>query len=184
MATVGTPAMTLEQFKALPEGPPHFEFEEGEPIPMTSPSLEHQDIVDALVLALKPFVRQQHLGRVIREVDVYLPDGRVYIPDLSFLSTDRLHLVSPEDRKIHGAPDLVVEVTSSDPERDRVHKLRVYHENAVAWYWIVDGATLAIEEYHATPEGYLRTASIAHGEEFHPQLFAGLAINLAALLGT
>src|SRR6516165_8483222 len=98
MATAGTLRMTLEQYKALPEGPPHFEFEEGELVPMTSPIPEHQDAVDAVKEPLRHFVQQQHLGRVFREVDVYLPDGRVYIPDLSFLATDRLHLLSPEDR--------------------------------------------------------------------------------------
>jgi Uma2 family endonuclease len=50
-------------------------------------------------------------------------------------------------------------------------------------YWIVDSDTLTIEEYHATPEGYLRTASIAAGEEFHPRLFPGTGMNLTALLG-
>jgi Uma2 family endonuclease len=184
MATAVAQPMTLEQYRALPEGPPHFEFEEGELIPMTSPAPEHQTIVMLMGYRLWEFVRQQKSGEVFMEVDVYLPDGRAYIPDLSFLSTDRLHLVNPEDRKIHGAPDLAVEVTSSEPERDRVHKFRVYYDNGVPWYWIVDTATLAIEEYHATPQGYLRTASVGAGEEFHPQLFAGFKINLAALLGT
>jgi Uma2 family endonuclease len=184
MATAAAQRMTLEQYKALPEGPPHFEFEEGELIPMTSPAPEHQTIVMRMGNLLWEFVRKQKLGELFMEVDVYLPDGRGYIPDLSFLSTDRLNLLNPDDRKIHGAPDLAVEVTSSEPERDRVHKFRVYYDNGVPWYWIVDAATLAIEEYRATPQGYLRTASIAAGEEFRPQLFAGLAINLASLLGS
>jgi Uma2 family endonuclease len=78
---------------------------------------------------------------------------------------------------------MVVEVTSSMPERDRVHKFRVYYDNGVPWYWIVDSITLAIEEYYATPQGYLRTASVASGEEFRPQLFPGLSINLQVLIG-
>jgi Uma2 family endonuclease len=183
MAMTGTQRMTLEEYRALPEGPPFYEFEEGELILVASPTPEHQDIVGELSHALRQFVRQQQLGRVFMDVDVYLPDGRGYIPDLSFLSTDRLHLLDPTDRKIHGSPDLVVEVTSSTPARDRVHKFRVYYDNAVRWYWIVDSDTLAIEEYHATPEGYLRTASIAAGEEFHPRLFPGLSLNLTAVLG-
>jgi hypothetical protein len=61
--------------------------------------------------------------------------------------------------------------------------LRVYYGNGVPWYWIIDANTLAIEEYQATPQGYLRTASVAPGEEFRPQLFPGLMINLQVLLG-
>jgi Uma2 family endonuclease len=183
MAMTEMKRITFEEFRSLPEGPPYYEFEEGELVMAASPTPEHQDIIIELGYTLRQFVRQHQLGRVFMEVDVYLPDGRGYIPDLAYLSTDRLHLLSATDRKIHGAPDLVVEVTSSLPERDRVHKFRVYYNNGVPWYWIVDSTTMAIEEYHATPQGYLRTASIAAGEEFRPQLFPELMINLTALLG-
>jgi Uma2 family endonuclease len=183
MAMPGAKRMTLEEFRAMPEGPPYYEYEEGELILVASPSPEHQDVVSELSHVLRQFVRQQQLGRVFMEVDVYLPDGRGYIPDLSYLSSERMHLLNPIDRKLHGSPDLVVEVTSSAPARDRVHKFRVYYGNGVPWYWIIDANTLAIEEYQATPQGYLRTASVAPGEEFQPRLFPGLVINLQVLLG-
>ena len=80
------------------------------------------------------------------------------------------------------APDLAVEVTSSEPDRDRVHKLRLYYENGVPWYWIIDSGNLSIEEYRVTPEGYVRKSSIAAGEEFRPGLFPGLVFNLTALV--
>lgn len=184
MGIVETRRMTLEEFRALPEGPPYYEFEEGELIPMGSPTLEHQDLVGELASVQRRFVRERKLGRVCMEVDVILPDGRVYIPDVRFVSTERLdERLGHPDRKIHGAPDLVVEVTSSSPERDRVSKFRVYYENGVPWYWIVDGETLAIEEYRATPEGYLRVSSTAAGERFRPRLFPEHSIDLAALVG-
>lgn len=184
MAIAQEKRVTLEEFKSLPEGPPHYEFDEGELIPMGSPTLEHQDLVGELASLLRRFARERRLGRVCMEVDVYLPDGRVYIPDVSFVAADREgELLCAPDRKIHGAPDLVVEVTSSNPERDRVHKFRVYYANGVPWYWIVDSETLAIEEYRATPEGYLRAGSTAPGEAFRPSLFPGLSIELAALIG-
>jgi hypothetical protein len=129
MAIAETGRMTLEEFRALPEGPPYYEFEEGKLIPMGSPTVEHQDLVGELASLLRRFVRERKRGRVCMEVDVYLPDDRVYIPDISFVSTERVDdLLGFPDRKIHGAPDLVVEVTSSNPERDRVRKFRVYYE--------------------------------------------------------
>jgi Uma2 family endonuclease len=150
MAGTGAQSMTLEEFRALPEGPPYYEYVQGELILVASPTPEHQDIVGELSHVLRQFVRQQQLGRVVMEVDVYLPDGRGYIPDLAYLAAEHLHLLNPTDRKIHGSPDLVVEVTSSRPARDRVRKFRVYYGNGVPWYWIVDSDTLAVEEYHAT----------------------------------
>ena len=128
MAMTEMQRVTLEEFRTLPEGPPYYEYEEGEMILVASPTPEHQDVVGVLWNVLWQFVRQHQLGRVVMELDLYLPDGRAYIPDLAYLSTERLHLLSPSDRKIHGSPDLVVEVTSSTPARDRVHKFRVYYE--------------------------------------------------------
>jgi Uma2 family endonuclease len=183
MATVTPQRMTLEQFRALPEGPPNVEFEEGEVIPVPSPTLRHQRIVLKLGSQLMEWAEQRKLGLVCISVDVYLPDGRCFVPDLQFLLTDHLNLIDPEDQKIYGVPDLAVEITSSDPDRDRVHKFHIYYDNGVPWYWIIDSDNLAIEEYRATPEGYVRKSSVASGEEFRPGLFPGLVINLATLLG-
>jgi Uma2 family endonuclease len=183
MATIDVrKLMTLAEFEQLPVGPPHYEFEAGEAIPVTSPTPEHQDVVDVLVSATRQHVREHRLGRVFREVDVYLADGRVYIPDISFLSSERLHLLDPSDRKIHGAPDLVVEAMSSDAARDRIHKFQVYYRNGIQWYWLVDVENRTIEEYRATPEGFVLAIGVDSGEDFHPQLFPGLVINLASLL--
>jgi len=37
--------VTIDEFRALPEGPPYFEFEQGELIPMASPNRRHQEIL-------------------------------------------------------------------------------------------------------------------------------------------
>jgi Uma2 family endonuclease len=175
--------MTMAEYRALPEGPPYYEYEKGKLILMPSPTSIHQDVILELAHRVKHFAREHHLGQVFVSVDVYLPDEEHgYIPDLSFVSTAHSSIHSSDDLKLHGAPDLVVEVLSTDPERDRVEKFRVYYNNGVRWYWIVDPERLTIEEYHAAPEGYVRTASIMSGEEFKPGLFEGLVINLATLV--
>ncbi|MDB5302337.1 MAG: hypothetical protein JWO87_4000 [Phycisphaerales bacterium] len=178
--------MTMREFQALPEGPPYFEFERGELIPMVSPTSRHQDLMFVLTRALKDFTLQRRLGRVFFDVDVYLPDDEHgYIPDITYLSVAKLHLHHEAgDQKIHGAPDLIVELVSTDTHRDRVEKFRAYYDNGVAWYWMVDSKDLTIEEHQWTPEGYLRTATVATGEDFRPRLFDGLIINLAAMLKT
>jgi Uma2 family endonuclease len=48
MAMTGTKRMTLEEFRAMPEGPPYYEYEEGELILVASPTPEHQDVVGIL----------------------------------------------------------------------------------------------------------------------------------------
>ena len=174
--------MTLEKYKALPEGPPKFEFENGELIPKTQPTPEHQDVLVEICHVLRRHVRRGKLGRVFMEPDVYLPDGRGYIPDVVFLSNERLGLYDERSKSIHGAPDLCVEVLSTRPSRDLVDKFRVYAQNKVLWYWVVDPIELTVEEYQLKDGTYDRTTSVAAGEKFAPALFVGLTINLKTLL--
>jgi Uma2 family endonuclease len=174
--------MTLEEYKALPEGPPKFEFENGEVIPMTQPMPEHQDVLVELCPAMRTHVGRHRLGRVFMEPDVYLPDGRGYIPDVVVLSEPRLALYDVTTKSIHGSPDLCVEILSTRPSRDLVDKLKVYADNQVPWYWVVDPMGLTIEEYRLTPGGYERTALIPAGQAFHPALFPGFTVDLKKLL--
>lgn len=176
--------ISLQEYKSLPEGPPFFEFEKGRLIPMPSPTPRHQDVVLETAYSIKQFATSNRLGRVFMEVDVFLPDGEhAYIPDISFVSAGREQLHEQTDQKIHGAPDLVIEVTSTEPERDRFEKFDAYFRNGVRWYWIIEPDALTIEEYFATPEGYVRAAGVTAGEVFRPKLFAGLTIDLAKLIG-
>lgn len=176
--------MTLEEYKALPEGKPKVEFENGELVPMTQPTPEHQDVLLELCHALRAFVRKHDLGRVFMEPDVYLPDGRGYIPDVAFLSKVRIGLYDETSKSIQGSPDLCVEVLSTRPSRDLVDKYKVYAENQVPWYWVIDPVTYHVEEYRllGTEGEYERTASVGAGEVFRPGLFAGFAIELRALV--
>ncbi len=182
MANVQVRPMTLEEFLALPQGPPYYEFEEGEMIPLASPTIRHQDICDELVFSLKQFVRPRNIGRIIREVDVVLPSGRVLVPDIVFVSEPRLALLMPTDKRLEGAPDLVVEITSSDSERDRVDKFKTYFENGVEWYWIVDRETLEVEEYRAGRTDFELKSLAESAETFRSTLFDGLEVNLARKL--
>jgi Uma2 family endonuclease len=172
---------TIDDFNALPVGPPNYEFDEGEIIPLASPTITHQDVIDEFIIQLKPYVRKNALGRLFREIDVYLPDGRVYVPDFGILTATNTGIRSPIDGKIHGTPSMVAEVTSSDDARDRTRKFHVYLDNGVEWYWLIT-QSLIIEEYHAVASGYVRVSSTAPGEVFRPQLFPGLEIKLATLL--
>lgn len=177
------PKMTLEEFRALPEGPPDYEFEKGEVIPLPRPHGQHQRVLKRLLGLLDRHVSFNRLGEVWPEVDVELSAHRSYVPDLCYLSREHQEAYSEEDGKIHGAPDLVVEIVSrSSASRDRLRKMTGYFEAGVPWYWLVDSHDLGIEEYRATPQGYLRTASVEAGDTFRPGLFPGLEINLQALL--
>ena len=184
-APVTRQRMTLEEFFAIPEGPPYYEFEEGELIPTVKPHGRHQEVAAALIAELRPHIMKAKLGRLWPEIEVRLPGHtRVYAPDLVFLAAHHLDRYSDADGRIHGAPDLAVEILSPGTERrDRTTKLRAYQQAGVAWYWLVRPGDLWIEEYRLTPEGYVLAQAAPPGESFSPGLFPGLSIDLAALMG-
>jgi Uma2 family endonuclease len=175
--------ITKAEFYALPEGPPDFEFEHGEVIPMPRPHSRHQDIAIALARVLSVYVVRTQLGRCWAEIDVDLNETLSYIPDLVFLAKEHLTYHSDKEGKIRGVPDLVIEIVSrSNPGRDRVTKFNNYLAAGVPWYWLVDAESLVQEEYHAEGGRYWRTAAAEAGEPFRPLVFPGLELNLKTLL--
>ena len=110
----------------------------GELIMAPSPTSYHQAVAGKLYRMLSDFVEGASLGQVFyAPLDVVLSDVDVVQPDLLFISTARMHILT--DANIQGAPDLVVEVLSpSTASRDWRIKLDVYAEHGVQEYWVVD----------------------------------------------
>ncbi|MDI6792410.1 MAG: Uma2 family endonuclease [bacterium] len=185
-ATISSPQkheVSLEEFRNLPEGPPDYEFEEGEVIPLARPHGRHQLVLIRLGAALVSYITQRKAGRIWPEIDVELTERKSYVPDLVYLAQEHLDRMG-NDGKIHGAPDLVVEVSSPGTvSRDRVTKFNAYLEAGVSWYWIIDPQELTIEEYNRHEDGYYwRTKSIDAGDVFRPDLFPGLELNLKEMM--
>ncbi len=188
MAETGAPSggartMTQAEFRQLPEGPPDFEFEYGVLIPMPRPHSRHQDIVTALARVIPVYVARNGLGRCWVEIDVELTTELTYVPDLVFLATEHLARHHEEDGKLHGVPDLAVEIVSRhNPGRDRVTKFNNYLAVGVPWYWLIDAESLVVEEYHAEAGHYVRTSAAEAGQLFRPELFPGLELDMQGLL--
>jgi Uma2 family endonuclease len=175
--------LTLDDFFALPEGPPYFELEAGALVTMPRPHERHQMILAALIAVLWPHITSRKLGRIWPEIEVILPDqSDVYVPDLVFLARDKLAYLG-EDGRIHGAPDLVVEILSPGTrKRDRTHKMQVYRQAGVRWYWLADQDDLTIEEFILNTRGYQIRQVAPPGEVFKPALFPEIQLNLIDVL--
>jgi Uma2 family endonuclease len=184
MTQPGRIRMSLEEFERLPEGPPFYDYIDGEAIEVNKPTGRHQDIEHETTHSLKSFVRPRGLGRVYHNIDVRLPMGNWVGPDIEFIASEHLDRYDEEKGDLYGAPDLAVEVTSpSTAGYDRVEKFEQYRRANVPWVWIVDQDSLAVEEYQWTADGYLRVGGALGGQVFRPRLFPDLELDVKALTG-
>ena len=107
----------------------------GQIVALAQPNRLHQRIAYRLHSMIDSFIRANHgTCEVNGEIDVRLDNENTVIPDISVVC-DPSKL---DDHGCNGAPDWVIEVTSTNRENDFDRKLWLYRESGVREYWIVD----------------------------------------------
>jgi len=156
--------LTYKDYEALPADGRRYEIHEGELSVTPAPSPRHQRIIGKLYKVLDQHVNARGLGEILfAPIDVILGETTVVQPDLVYLDTTRLHLVS--GRGIEGPPTLVVEILSPATTLiDRGTKRQLYARHGVPYYWIVDPEARTIEA-HTLAEGSYRLGARAAGPE-------------------
>lgn len=142
-----TPLSELGPFReddywALPDEP-RCELLYGRLLLTPSPSLRHQRASIRLAVWLDGQAAALGGEALIAPLDVRLADHSIVQPDLMFVSPERRSILR---ERVHGAPDLLIEILSpSTARRDRGEKLRLYAESGVSEYWVVDPAGSTFE---------------------------------------
>jgi Uma2 family endonuclease len=140
-------ALTLADYDAVPNDGRHYQILDGELFVTATPNTSHQRVVGNLFVVFHAHVRAHRLGEVfVSPVTVILADTTVVEPDIVFVGSDRLPLITR--RGIAGAPTLLVEVLSPSTSRvDRTTKFELYARYGVAHYWIVDADARTLDAY-------------------------------------
>ncbi len=149
---VVTKKITYQEFRELdfPEGDnAWYELINGELVRKQSPTLDHQNIADNILIAIKTYARKNKLGKAYSApLDTVLDDGNACHPDVLFVSKERYHILDEKEKIVMGAPDLVVEVLSkSTAFYDRGDKKDIYEKYGVREYWLIDQKNKTIEIY-------------------------------------
>ena len=157
------PKMTLEEF--LESDLEGYEYIKGELIPMAPTSVEHGYIGANLSSLLHLYVRENQLGRVIISDTGFRVGERVLIPDIAFISTDRI----PNDpsKASPVPPDLAVEVISPTDSSYRVEeKAFIYLEAGTQLVWVLKPRSKTVTVYRSETEITLLTQNdTLSGEE-------------------
>ena len=157
--------MTVDDYLRTPETVLPSELVYGVLRVAESPLAGHQSLVAELFVALRAHVREHRLGTVwIAPLDVILGYG---------------HIVSD---RVHGAPDLAIEVLSPGTRKtDETRKRRLYERFGVDEYWIVDPEGELIKVYRRSGAGYGLATELTceHQHVLETPLFPGLRLALA-----
>lgn len=124
-----------EYFKITENIEERTELIDGQIIAMAQPGIRHQLIAGRLFSRADQFILANHgTCLAMQSVDVKFDDGSVVAPDVLVMCDPN----KVDEKRCYGAPDWVVEVTSTNRENDFDRKLGLYREHGVREYWIID----------------------------------------------
>lgn len=171
--------LTYDDYVALtPPDSGEFELQNGKIIQMASPSTRHQDVVVELTSQMHTHAKKHKLGKVLTApMDTQFDKFNTFQPDILFVSAERAGIIG--EKKIDGAPDLVVEVLSeSNSQQEMSFKKHIYESHAVREYWVVNLRKNTVTQY-TNIEGELMPVKIHSGPDVvESQVLAGFKISV------
>jgi len=164
--------LTAAEYYASPEYAAHtlIQLIDGKIVIGMAPVLKHQTIVLEIAVLLRHCTRVLGGKVYIAPTEVELDAENVYEPDVLYLAPDSACQMT--EKRLIGAPDLVVEVLSpSTAKVDRTAKFRAYGACGVREYWLIDPNNETLEQW-VNGEGGLRLISAyGPGDSFTSALF-------------
>jgi Uma2 family endonuclease len=131
----------------FPDDDRRYEIIDGELFVTRAPHWKHQQVCVNLSVQLKIWSDRTKLGSVATGVGVIFTEEDNVIPDVVWVSNDRLAQILDESGHLTSAPELVIEVLSpgtKNERRDRELKLKLYSVQGVREYWICDPRSASV----------------------------------------
>jgi len=147
---------TSADLEVMPDNGKRYEIIDGELYVSKSPTFHHQFACGQIFANLNSWSEQTGLGMANFGTGVIFADDDDVIPDVVWISRERINKILGKDGHFHAAPDLVVEVLSpgsANEKRDREAKLKLYSRRGVLEYWIVNWLLNEIIVYRRKGKG-------------------------------
>lgn len=141
---------TSADLELLPDDGKLYEIIDGELLMSRQPHYHHQLACNQIAYFLTDWNRKTGLGQTVSAPGILFDDDDDVAPDVVWCSYKRLEKVLGDDGKLHGAPELVIEVLSPgsiNERRDRQAKLKLYSRRGIEEYWILDWMSVRVEVF-------------------------------------
>lgn len=141
---------TIADLELFPDPDKRYEIIAGELFVTRAPHWQHQRISGNIYTELEIWSRKIGLGSASIAPGVIFSDTDSVIPDVVWVSGERLQDILDDAGHLIDAPDLAIEVlskSSADRKRDYESKLKLYSTRGVKEYWICDRHKQSVQIY-------------------------------------
>ena len=183
--TTKTRLMTAEELLQLPDNHMCHELIEGELRTTPFNGHEHGALAAEFGMHLGNYIRREKLGRSFTTGTGFVistnPDT-VLAPDIAFVSTKRLNLISRREGYFPGVPDLAVEVISPNDRYSEVEgKVKLWLQHGTRMVIVLDPRTETLKVYRSPSDVQILTReNTLKGGDVVP----GWTLSLAELFAT
>jgi Uma2 family endonuclease len=174
--------ITAADYFQLPEYTEHdlIELIDGEVIIRMPPIPKHQAIVGEILFLFMTITRKIGGKAYTAPIEVKLDDHHVFEPDVLYLKPDSACSVG--EKRLTGAPDLVVEVLSpSTAKHDKAKKYTAYQANGVGEYWIVDPSNEVVEVWTLNTAGQFERQGVFAGDDTFDSVTLAETVEIKAI---
>jgi Uma2 family endonuclease len=150
------PKTALDVFRLLPEGT-LCEVIDNVLYMSPAPKYTHQRLVGLMYRIISAHLEEMNIAEaIISPFEVYFEHLQSAVqPDLLVLLNENRHVLK-EDGCIHGSPDIIIEVLSTDKKTDLVKKKSLYERAGVKEYFAVDPETREITAWRLKENEYVQ----------------------------
>lgn len=123
---------------------------DGELYVTRAPHIRHQGTGGNIHFELEAWSRKTKLGKPFQTPGVIFTSTDAVIPDVVWVSQNRLENCIDDAGHFTAAPELIVEILSpgdQNHQRDKEFKLKLYSQHGVQEYWIVNWQLKIIDVY-------------------------------------
>lgn len=173
---------TSADLETLPENGKRYEIIDGELIVSRQPHWNHQYVCSKVFSLLDAWNTRAKAGTANCAPGVIFADDEEVVPDVVWISNQRLADAFSTDGHLHAAPELVVEVLSPgsiNERRDREAKLKLYSRRGVSEYWIVDWRKRLVEVYRREEAQLTLAVTLYDSDMLTTTLLSGFTCKVA-----
>ena len=173
--------MSLDEFLSMGKTDGKWELDDGVLCIMPSGTRDHQFLIGEFIWNFKNYLNEfdEPPAQFYHEMTTILSreQQRAPEPDLVIIREGRPGVL--EGRWVEGAPDIAIEILSTDRTRDLVRKRQIYAEAGVLEYWPIDPRSDTVTQLELRDGEYIERAVLGADDILTTPLLPGLSIPLA-----